>query len=107
MAGRVGNNEFPARCREVAITHVDRNALLSLSPQSIREQGKIDWPTRTVDPALLDGRELIFIDRLRIVQQSSDHRGLAVVHPAPRRKPPHPLAPILPPHTTHPPRTPT
>jgi hypothetical protein len=85
VAGRVGDDELAARRGEVAIGHVDGDALLALGAQAVGEQCKINLPWRGGSLAF-DGAHLIFVDRLRVVEQAADERGLAVVHAARRRK---------------------
>src|SRR6267378_3395782 len=80
MPGRVGDDKFAARGREIPVRHVDGNALLAFGPQTIGEQRKIDWPRGAVDTAFLHRSELIFVDGLGIVQETANQRGLTVVN---------------------------
>ena len=42
VAGRIGQDEFAARGREIAVRHVDRDALLALGAEAVGEQREID-----------------------------------------------------------------
>src|SRR5713226_6802692 len=83
MPGRVGDDEFAARGREIPVSHVDGDALLTFGTQTIGEQRKIDRPRGAVEAALLHRSELIFVDGLGIVQEAPDQSRLAVID-APR-----------------------
>ena len=85
VARRVGNNELAARRREVAIGHVDRDALLALGPQAVGQQREIDL-SGSGSSLPFDRAHLIFVDRLRVVEQAADERGLSIVHTARSRK---------------------
>ena len=45
VPGRVGDDEVALRGREVAVGHVDRDALLALGLEAVREEGEIDLRT--------------------------------------------------------------
>src|SRR6266851_5682692 len=76
---RKTSSRFSARGREIPVSHVDGDALLTFGTQTIGEQRKIDRPRGAVDAALLHRSELIFVDGLGIVQETPDQRRLAVV----------------------------
>jgi hypothetical protein len=38
MTGRVGDDEFPPSCREIAVSDINGDALLPLGAQTIRQQ---------------------------------------------------------------------
>ena len=44
VAGRIGDDELAPRRREVAVGHVDRDALFALGAQAVGEQREIDVP---------------------------------------------------------------
>ena len=78
----VGNDEFTVIRGEVAIGHVDSNALLTLRLQTVQQQGIVDVVagiTHTFAVAL-QRIQLVFIQFLTIEQQTSDKRGLSVIH---------------------------
>src|SRR5260370_4139734 len=68
----IGNDEFAPRRREIAVSHVDGDALFAFGTQAIGEQRKIDWSSRAVDAALLHRSKLIFVHGLGIVQETPD-----------------------------------
>src|SRR5882762_3229596 len=80
MPRSVGDDKFAARGREIPVSHVDGDALLAFGPQTVGEQRKINRPRGAVDAALLHRGELIFVDGLGIVQETTDQRRLAVVN---------------------------
>ncbi len=89
----VGDHEVAVRRREVAVGHVDRDALLALGAQAVGQQGEVDVLVATPPADRLDVGELVLEDRLRVVEQTADQRGLAVVDAADRgevqrRRPP-------------------
>src|SRR5205807_1514316 len=86
MAGRVRNDELSPRRAEIPVSDVNRDALLTLGTQAIREQRKIDRLTRSIHGTLFHRRELVLVDRLAVMQKPSDQRGLAVIHAARRRE---------------------
>ena len=81
VARRVRNDELAARRGEVAIGNIDGDALLALGAQAVGEQRKIDLAGRGGSLAF-NGAHLVFVDRLRVVEQAADERGLAVVDAA-------------------------
>ena len=73
---------FRAGRLEIAVGDVDGDALLAFGAQAVGEQGEIDGPAGAIDAAAAHGGELILVDRLGVVQQAADQRGLAVVDAA-------------------------
>src|SRR5262245_35765771 len=82
MARRVRDDEFPLGRGKVAVRYIDGDALLPLCPQTIRKKREIDGTVSPVDAALLYRPQLVFVNRLGIVEQASDHRRLAIIHAA-------------------------
>src|SRR5262249_4414712 len=82
VAGRIGDDEFALGRLEIAVGDVDGNSLLALGAQTVGKQRKVDGPAGAVDAALADGGQLILVDRLRVVQQTADQGGLAIVYTA-------------------------
>jgi hypothetical protein len=82
VAGRVGDDELAPRGVEVAVGDVDRDALLALGAQAVREQREVRVAVPAALRAQLDLLELVLEDRLGVVKQPADQRGLAVVYGA-------------------------
>ena len=81
MARAVGDDELALRRLEVAIRHVDGDALLALGLQAVDQQGEIGHFAGGAPAAAVvrDGRELVVEHLARVVQQAADQRALAVV----------------------------
>ena len=79
---RVGQDELATGGGEIPVGDVDRDPLLALGAQAVGEQREIDRPGIAVLRRLLDRRDLILVDRLRVVQEPPDQRALAIVHAA-------------------------
>jgi hypothetical protein len=79
VAGRVGDDELAPRRVEVAVGDVDRDALLALGAQAVRQQGEVDVAVAAPARGLLDVLELVLEDRLGVEQEPADERRLAVV----------------------------
>ena len=76
MAGRIGNDEL-ARCGvEVAVRHVNRDALFALGLQAIGQQRQVGLP------ATLHASELVLQHRFAVDQQATNQRAFAVVNTA-------------------------
>ena len=73
--------------REVAVGHVDRDALLALGAQAVGQQRQVERALAAAALAgLRDVLELVLEHLLGVVQQPPDQRALAVVHRARRRE---------------------
>ena len=79
VARGVGDDELAARRREVAVRHIDRDALLALGPQAVGEQRQVRVLEALVAARALDGLELVLEDVLALVEQAADEGALAVV----------------------------
>ena len=81
---RVRDDELPLLGREVSVRHVDRDSLFPLGSESVHQQGEVGLASlgSVLLAVALDGRELILVDPLRVVEQSPDERALAVVDAA-------------------------
>ncbi len=81
VARRIRDDEGPPVGGEIAVSDVDRDALLALGFEPVDEQGEIDVVLdRSELPGVaLQRRELVVVDQLLLEQQSPDERGLAVV----------------------------
>ena len=84
VPGRVGDDELPLLGREVAVGHVDRDALFPLGSKPVDEQRQVGVAAlgAVLLAVALDRRELVLVDALGVVEQPADERALAVVHAA-------------------------
>ncbi len=79
VPGRVGDDEFPQRCGEVAVGDVDRDALFALGAQPVGEESEVGVLVPTLATEALDRLELVLEDGLGVVEEPADERALAVV----------------------------
>ncbi len=89
VAGGVRDDELAGRRREVAVGHVDRDALLALGAEPVGEQREVGVVVALAAAGRLHGLELVLEDRLGVVQQTADECALAVVYAARRREAEH------------------
>ena len=84
MARGVRDDEFALGGGEIAVGHVDGDALLALRLQAVYQQRQIQLLAGGAKLLAvgLQRFELIFIDLLGVVQQAADEGALAVVHAA-------------------------
>src|SRR6266550_2287040 len=88
MAGGVCDDEVALRRRKIAIGDIDRDLLLSLGFEAIRQQGKVEHGSGAdAGRVRFQGMQVILIDRLRVVQQAPDQGRFAVVHTPQCREP--------------------
>ena len=78
VAGRVGDDEFAQRRREIPVGDVDRDALLALGAEAVGQQRQVERPAAALRSAR-DRGQLVGQDGLGVVEQASDQRALAVV----------------------------
>ena len=84
VARGVGDDELAAGRREVAVGHIDGDALLALGAQTVGQQRQVGVVVALGLAGGLDGLELVGEDRLGVQQQPPDQGGLAVVDRAGR-----------------------
>ena len=89
VARRVRNDELALGRREIAIRHVNRDALLAFRLQAVGEQRRVEVSSRRPvrERIPLQGGELVLVDHFRVVEQPADERTLAVIHAAARQEP--------------------
>jgi hypothetical protein len=80
----VGQDERALGRREVAVGHIDRDALLPLGAKTVGEQRQVGRGQAAVAADPLDRVELVGEDGLGVEQQPADERRLAVVDRAGR-----------------------
>ncbi len=98
MAGRVGDDELALGGAEVAVRHIDSDALLALGLQAIDQQRQVDVVARGADFLRVagDGLQVILVDHLGVVQQAPDQGALAVIDVAAGKEAQQFLAFVLP-----------
>ena len=79
VPGAVGEDEAAPRREERAVGDVDRDALLALGAQAVREQREVERAAAAAGGHVADVLELVVGDLARVVQQAADQRRLAVV----------------------------
>ncbi len=84
VAGGVGDDELALRRREVAVGHIDGDALLALGAEAVGEEGEIDVFVAALLRGRLDGLHLVFEGVLGVVEEAPDEGRFAVVHAARR-----------------------
>ena len=87
MAGSIGDDEFAAGRREIAIGNIDGDALLALGPEAIGEVGEIDLAAAGDVGGALQRLELVLHQAFGIKKQPADERRFAVVNRAAGVKP--------------------
>ncbi|RMV89929.1 hypothetical protein ALP03_102740 [Pseudomonas amygdali pv. tabaci] len=97
MARCIGNDELALGRGEISIGNIDSDALLPLGLQTIHQQRQIDVIAGGAGLLRVpgDGFKVIFIDHLRVMQQTPDQRALAVIDVATGKKAQHFLAFVL------------
>jgi hypothetical protein len=84
---RVRDDELAPWRGEVAVGHVDGDALFAFRAQAVREQGQVHFAGTTLGACLLHSLHLVLEDLLGVVQQTADQRAFAVVYAACRGEP--------------------
>ena len=78
----IGEDEGALIRGEVAISHVDGNALLTLGPQAVDKQGKVHAVETAVSGGALHRLDLVREHGLGVIEQAADEGGLAVINGA-------------------------
>ena len=79
VAGRVCDDELARAGREIAVGHVDRDALLAFGLEAVGQQRQVD---RRARGAFFEQIQLVSQDRAAVEQQTADQRALAIVDAA-------------------------
>jgi hypothetical protein len=84
MPGRVGDDELPSGGGEVAVRHVDGDALLALRFEAVRDQREVQLGAagRAALAGTGERRKLVGEDAPGVVEQPADQGALAVVDAA-------------------------
>jgi hypothetical protein len=83
----VGDDELSVGRGEVAIRDVDRDALLTFGAEAVGQEREVHALLAAQARGVLERFEGVFEDLLRVVQEPTDERALAVVDRTRRRKP--------------------
>ena len=78
----IGKHEGALGGREIAVRHVDGDALLALGAQTVDQQRQVRGGQTPVHRRPGDGVDLVGENGFRVVQQTADEGGLAVVDTA-------------------------
>ena len=84
MAGGIGDDELTLGGAEIAVRHVDGDALLALGLQTIHQQRQVDVFTGGADLLRVfgNGFQMVFVDHLRVVQQAPNQGALTIINVA-------------------------
>ncbi len=82
MPRRIGDDELAFRRGEIAIRDINRDALLAFGAEAVGEVGEIDHAAAGDVGGFFQRLDLVFHQRLGIVKQTTDERGLAVINTA-------------------------
>ncbi len=84
VAGRVRDDEFAFGGAEVAVGNIDRDPLLTFGFQTVGQQRGVKIAAGGADRLRVrfELRQLIFVDHLAVVQQTTDQRALPVIDAA-------------------------
>lgn len=88
MPRGIGDDKFTFFGREIAIGHVDGDALLALGLQAVHQQRQIELFALGADAfaVAVQRRQLILVDLAGIVQQAANQGAFAVVDAAAGQK---------------------
>ena len=80
----IGNDKFPLGSGEVAIGNINRDPLLPLGPETVREQSQVDVFVSPFFRRRFNGLDLIFESILGIVEKPTDQGRFSVIDAAGR-----------------------
>ena len=79
MSRRVAQQDASTIGIERAVGNVDRDALLALCAQTIRQQRQVDAFAATLATGLFDGLDLVAAEMPGLVEQAANQRALAII----------------------------
>ena len=79
VAGSIGQDEAALVRGEVAVSHVDGDALLALGTQAVNQQREVHAVEAAVRGGTLHGLHLVRQHGLGVIEQAADEGGLAVI----------------------------
>ena len=86
MSRSIGDDKLAFRCGEIAVSHIDGDALFALSTETIREQSQVHFLITAALASSLHRLQLVFENRLAVIKQSSYQSTLSIVHAARSRE---------------------
>ena len=88
VARGVGYDELALVGREIAVGHVDGDALFALGFEAVEQEGVVDVFAGVAHALAVafEGGELVFVDFFAVEEQTADERRLSVVHAACREE---------------------
>jgi len=86
MSRSIGDDKLAFRCGEIAVSHIDGDALFTFSTKTIREQSQVHFLITAALACSLNRLQLVFENRLAIIKQSSYQSTLSIVHAARSRE---------------------
>ena len=82
MTRRISNYELSLGRGKISVGHIDCNSLLAFSAETIGKIGQIHLSTTGNVGRSFQRIHLVLHDRLGIIQQTANERGLAIVYRA-------------------------
>ena len=78
---RVGDDKLAVVGREVAVSHVDGDALLALGLETVEKEGVVNMVARITHTlaVALEGNQLVFVEFLAVEKQSTDQGRFTVI----------------------------
>ena len=86
MSRSIGDDKLALRCGEIAVSHIDGDALFTLSTETICEQSQVHFLITAALASSLHRLQLVFENRLAVIKQSSYQSTLSIVHAARSRE---------------------
>ena len=86
MSRSIGDDKLALWCGEIAVSHIDGDALFALGTETIREQSQVHLFITAALACSLHRLQLVFENRLAIIKQSSYQSTLSIVHAARSRE---------------------
>jgi len=80
VAGCIRDDELALGGGKVSVGHIDRDALLALSPEPIRQQGEVDMFVSTLPGGIFHCRQLVFKNIFGVVKEPPDEGAFSVVN---------------------------
>ena len=83
MSRCIRNDEGTSFCRKIAVSNINRDALLTFCHQTVKQKGIVDRAAAGTHLAVkLQSLFLICKEKLCVIKHMSDQRGFSVIHTA-------------------------